>query len=59
MTLTSVGSHQQPEVPPSLHPAHQTTLGQMICGLCALCGLFILNIPSYIIVSRSSTLILL
>ena len=28
-------------------------MGQLFCGLCALCGLFLLNIPSYIIVSRS------
>ena len=31
----------------------QTMMGQLFCGLCALCGLFLLNIPSYIIVSRS------
>ena len=31
----------------------QTIMGQLFCGLCALCGLFLLNIPSYIIVSRS------
>ena len=30
----------------------QTMMGQLFCGLCALCGLFLLNIPSYIIVSR-------
>ena len=27
-------------------------MGQLFCGLCALCGLFLLNIPSYLIVSR-------
>ena len=32
----------------------QTMMGQLFCGLCALCGLFLLNIPSYIIVSRCS-----
>ena len=77
MTLTSVGSHLQPEVFQQIFPnflfhifkctlwsgpylthtsgwikTGQTMMGQLFCGLCALCGLFLLNIPSYIIVSR-------
>merc|ERR1712240_665181 len=41
LTLTTVGYHLQPE----------TNLGKMACGLCALCGLFIITLPIPIIVS--------
>ena len=42
MTLTTVGYHLQPT----------TFLGKFICGLCALCGAFILTLPIPIVVSR-------
>ena len=35
MTLTTVGYHIQP----------QTFLGKLSCGLCALCGVFIITLP--------------
>ena len=35
MTLTTVGYHKQP----------QTFLGKLSCGLCALCGVFIITLP--------------
>ena len=41
MTLTTVGYHRQPE----------TFLGKLACGLCALCGIFILTLPIPIVVS--------
>ena len=41
MTLTTVGYHRQPE----------TVLGKLVCGLCALCGIFILTLPIPIVVS--------
>ena len=43
MTLTTVGYHLQPT----------TFCGKFICGLCALCGVFILTLPIPIVVSRS------
>ena len=42
MTLTTVGYHLQPS----------TFFGKFICGLCALCGVFILTLPIPIVVSR-------
>ena len=41
MTLTTVGYHLQP----------QTFLGKLACGLCALCGVFIITLPIPIVVS--------
>ena len=41
MTLTTVGYHLQP----------QTFLGKLSCGLCALCGVFIITLPIPIVVS--------
>jgi len=41
MTLTTVGYHIQP----------QTFLGKLSCGLCALCGVFIITLPIPIVVS--------
>lgn len=35
MTLTTVGYHIQP----------QSFLGKLSCGLCALCGVFIITLP--------------
>ena len=35
MTLTTVGYHKQP----------QTFFGKLSCGLCALCGVFIITLP--------------
>ena len=41
MTLTTVGYHLQPD----------TFLGKLACGLCALCGIFIITLPIPIVVS--------
>ena len=41
LTLTTVGYHIQPD----------TDLGKFACGLCALCGVFIITLPIPIIVS--------
>ena len=41
MTLTTVGYHLQPD----------TFLGKLVCGLCALCGIFIITLPIPIVVS--------
>ena len=40
-TLTTVGYHLQPD----------TFLGKLSCGLCALCGVFIITLPIPIVVS--------
>ena len=41
MTLTTVGYHLQPD----------SGLGKLACGLCALCGIFIITLPIPIVVS--------
>ena len=41
MTLTTVGYHIQPD----------TDMGKLACGLCALCGIFIITLPIPIVVS--------
>ena len=41
MTLTTVGYHIQPK----------TFMGKLSCGLCALCGVFIITLPIPIVVS--------
>ena len=41
MTLTTVGYHIQPD----------TNMGKLACGLCALCGIFIITLPIPIVVS--------
>ena len=41
MTLTTVGYHIQPD----------TFMGKLACGLCALCGVFIITLPIPIVVS--------
>ena len=41
MALNTVGYHLQPD----------TTLGKLACGMCALCGIFIITLPIPIVVS--------
>ena len=41
MTLTTVGYHNQPD----------TFFGKLACGLCAMCGIFIITLPIPIVVS--------
>ena len=58
MTLTTVGYHIQVKLAPkvntlssclsfvnNLHIQPQTFLGKLSCGLCALCGVFIITLP--------------
>ena len=57
MTLTTVGYHLQVKPPQlslysPLFAQPCTFVGKFICGLCALCGVFILTLPIPIVVSR-------
>ena len=56
LTLSTVGYHLQPQVSQSVKilstdDLSQTTMGQILCGLCAMCGMMIITVPIPMLVS--------